>query len=255
MRKGIHTKGHPKVSPTILIQLSKGLLESNNFQEVFAIDFATLFYSIAPTVSTDDIKLIKDSNSDGILKRMKVSAKILSEYFTFTNLATLKKHPSDTVRGWVAFIIGMGKELSLEQKLYEVRSLASDSHFAVREWSWLALRESITQDIHSSIKLLLPWALSATTNIRRFAIESTRPRGVWSKHIPELKTFPKAGSSLLDTVMEDPSLYVQNSCGNWLSDAAKSNPEWVVEFCETWERRSKHPSTSKIIKRGLRNLL
>ena len=254
MIKNISSKNYPKVNSIILRKLNKGLSESNNFQEIFMVNFSTLFYSIAPFVSTNDLKLIKDIDSKGIVERMKFGAKILSKYFPFESLAPLKKHPSDTVRGWIAFVIGIKKKLSLPQKLNEIQALANDSHFAVREWSWLALRESITEDIHLSIRLLLPWALSEFPNIRRFSIESTRPRGVWSKHIPKLKNSPIIGLSLLNAVMEDSSPYVKKSCGNWLNDAAKSDPKWVIRFCQEWEKKSNHPSIPKITKRGLRNV-
>jgi 3-methyladenine DNA glycosylase AlkC len=81
----------------------------------------------------------------------------------------------------------MIESLSLEGMLDRVRPFANDEHFGVREWAWLAVRPAIAQDIERSIALLLPWAADSSANIRRFAIEVTRPRGVWSKHISALK--------------------------------------------------------------------
>ena len=246
---------YSKTEQSRLKDLNRGWLQSSHFIEIFRIDFATLFYSIAPFVSTSDLELIKKTDSQGIIKRMNIGAKTLSKYFTLENLTPLKQHRSDTVRGWVAFMIGSMQERSLAQKLSEIRSLANDSHFAVREWSWLAMRKSIGQDIHSSITQLLPWTLSKSVNIRRFAIESTRPRGVWSQHITELKHSPEIGRILLEAVMVDRATYVQKSCGNWLNDAAKTNPKWVIEFCQNWEQKTNDPVIRKIVKRGLRNIL
>lgn len=51
----------------------------------------------------------------------------------------------------------------------------------------MAVRESITQELTKSIAILEKWTVEDDENIRRFAIESTRPRGVWCKHITQLK--------------------------------------------------------------------
>jgi len=138
------------------------------------------------------------------------------------------------VRGWAAYALASDAALSLEQKLSGIRVLADDPHFCVREWAWLALRPSISMDIRHSIELFTPWAPDASENIRRFAIEATRPRGVWSKHIVELKDSPQLGKPLLNCVV-DSSRYVQNSCANWLNDAGNPQPLWVTDFCAQWK--------------------
>jgi 3-methyladenine DNA glycosylase AlkC len=143
---------------------------------------------------------------------------------------------------------------SLESRLDRIQPFANDEHFGLREWAWLAVRPTIAEDIECSIDLLGSWAEDSSTNIRRFAIEATRPRGVWSKHIAELKTSPMLGESLLDRVMEDPSRYVQDSCANWLNDASKSNPDWVISYCEQWRQKSASATTVYITQRALRRI-
>ena len=158
------------------------------------------------------------------------------------------------MRGWAAYALASDAALSLEQKLSGIRVLADDPHFCVREWAWLALRPNISLDIRHSIELLTPWVNDASENIRRFAIEATRPRGVWSKHIAELKDSPQLGEPLLNRVMEDPSRYVQNSCANWLNDAGKTQPLWVTGFCEQWQSRSQSEALTYVVRRALRNI-
>lgn len=95
----------------------------------------------------------------------------------------LAGHRSDSVRCWAAYMIGLDERLCLEDKLAGIRPFAADFHFGVREIAWMAVRESIAHELQEAISLLCKWVHDADANIRRFAIESTRPRGVWAKHI------------------------------------------------------------------------
>ena len=61
--------------------------------------------------------------------------------------------------------------------------------------------------------------------------------------------------SLLEEVKADSALYVQKSVGNWLNDAAKTQPFWVLDICSKWCQQSKGLSaTASICKRALRSL-
>lgn len=82
----------------------------------------------------------------------------------------------------------------------------------------------------------------------------TRPQGVWAKHIAALKENPEMALPLLEIVKSDLSKYVQDSVGNWLNDAEKSQPEWVLQVCRTWEEESRTKETMRILKRAQRSL-
>lgn len=126
--------------------------------------------------------------------------------------------------------------------------------------------DGITKRMATAGKLLLehliPWVSDNSPNIRRFAIvvrrrasfEVTRPRGVWCAHIPKLKQHPELGLSLLEPVRADVSRYVRDSAGNWLNDAAKSQPEWVKMVCERWQLESNVLETRKLCTRALRSV-
>ena len=175
---------------------------------------------------------------------MELAAVLLSKHIDPDSFNFMLNHASDTVRGWAAYLLGLDSSTSLEDKLLRIWPLADDPHFGVREWAWLALRPAISLDIRKSIQLLLPWTTNESENIRRFAIESTRPRGVWAKHIQALKTQPAIGEPLLDQVMQDNARYVQNSCANWLNDAAKSDAQWVASYCENGKTMPRMPLTT-----------
>jgi 3-methyladenine DNA glycosylase AlkC len=254
MTKRIGASSKATIDPAVLLQLNQGILPTATLSEVLAVDFADLMRNVMPTISTAAITQMQQAAALGVTKRMELAATILSEQLDSKKLKTLSAHPSDTVRGWAAYCITIDPALNLESRLDRVRSFADDEHFGVREWAWLAVRPAIAQEIERSIDLLRPWTADSSANMRRFAIEVTRPRGVWSKHIPKLKTAPNLGEDLLDRVMEDPSRYVQDSCANWLNDASKSNPDWVVGYCEQWRQKSASVPTVYITRRALRSV-
>jgi 3-methyladenine DNA glycosylase AlkC len=100
----------------------------------------------------------------------------------------------------------------------------------------------------------MPWVKDANANVRRCAVEATRPRGVWCAHIDSLKTDPSPGLALLEVVRSDPSRYVQKSVANWLNDASKSRPDWVRSVCKRWKKESRTAETAWIINHATRTI-
>lgn len=95
----------------------------------------------------------------------------------------LATHPSDVARGWAAQWIAFSS-LTLADKLASAWRFAADPHFGVRELAWMAVRDEIAGDVDEAVRLLQSWAVHPDPNIRRFASEATRPRGVWCASIP-----------------------------------------------------------------------
>jgi 3-methyladenine DNA glycosylase AlkC len=254
MKKRIGASSKASIDPTILQQLNQGVLATATLSECLAIDFAKLMHHLFPDISPSAITALTQAQDLGITKRMELAATILAQGLDPPTLNALPLHPSDTVRGWAAYSIAIAPALNLETRLDRLRPLADDPHFGVREWAWLAIRPAIAADIEPSIELLRPWTTDSSANIRRFAIEVTRPRGVWSKHIAKLKASPRLGEVLLDRVMEDGDRYVQDSCANWLNDASKSAPDWVIGYCEKWRQKTDSKPVAYITQRALRSI-
>jgi hypothetical protein len=167
----------------VLDRLNSGTIETVNLAECLAVDFAMLTGHVVPELASVTKNRIPPS--DGITKRMAAMGKLLLEHLGAVDVRDLAEHPSDTVRGWAAYLLAAIPDLTLAERLNRVKSLADDHHFGVREWSWLAIRPYVAAQIDEAIPLLIPWASDDSPNIRRFAIEVTRPRGVWCAHIPQ----------------------------------------------------------------------
>lgn len=166
----------------------------------------------------------------------------------------ISKHASDAVRCWAAYMVGQNSKLEVAQKLSQIAFFAADNHFGVREVSWFAIRPDIAKNLDTSIEILSKWSLSEDENIRRFASEATRPRGVWCEHIDVLKKNPELALDILEPLKSDEAKYVQDSVGNWLNDASKTQSEFVINLCKKWEKESPTKETTYIIKKALRTL-
>lgn len=237
-----------------LTALNAGTAEARTLTEALAIDHAALLTAAVPSANTQLIAEASEAQSLGILKRMAAIGAALHQHLPPVELATLAEHPSDTVRGWWCFATAADASLGAAELLEACKPRADDSLFTVREWVWMALRPRLTPDLAQAVTLLEPWTRSESENVRRFASEALRPRGVWAAHISEFKTHPELGESLLEPLRSDPAKYVQDSVANWVNDASKSAPEWARVTCERWLRESPTSATTRIVKRALRTI-
>ena len=167
----------------------------------------------------------------------------------------LATQTSDILRQWAAMCCGLDAEKTLAERLADARPFAADPHFGVREIAWLAVRNAVVAETALALELLQPWVSEADANLRRFASELTRPRGVWCAHIESLKQDPAPGLALLQPLRADPSRYVQDSLANWLNDAAKTRPDWTKAVCRAWLEENTGKATAYICRRGQRHLL
>ena len=243
----------PKDVPkNILQQLHAGDLQTATLGELLAINVSTLCAACVPGVPTSAWAAIDPKA--GITRRLDHAAAIAAEHLGDRAIEVLAAHRSDVCRGIAGYAVGRMPRLSLKQRLSLIRPLADDPHSGVREWAWLGMRGSVATDVPTAIKQLEPWTQERSPNLRRFASEVTRPRGVWCTHIQLLKDDPSMALPLLEPLHADPHKYVQDSVANWLNDASKHQPKWVREVCRRWGGQSNTPHTARICKRALRTV-
>lgn len=241
------------IPASVLRELNLGRRETRTLSEALAIDFSLLVRHIGLNGTFPDAETTLAA-AVPYMQRMKLVGIWIAHEFGRHGVHSLRTHASDTVRCWGAFATESLTGLSLASRLKVVRPFANDPHFGVRECAWMAVRNHLALDLPAAVRLLEPWSREPIENIRRFAIEVLRPRGVWCAHLQELKESPQLVRPLLDNVSQDESRYVQNSVANWLNDAAKSQPAWVVDVCAEWQRSSSSKATGYICRRALRSL-
>jgi len=249
----------------VLELLNKGEIETVNLTEWLAIDHLKLIQNnfegigISKKITSSISEKVAEQKKPSTMNSVKLIGSLLFENFRDTKiylsiLKNLSTHISDSIRCYAPYLISLNSNLNIEAKLNKAKALAADNHFGVREVAWMALRPEIDKNLEESIKILSHWAEDENENIRRFATESTRPRGVWCKHIETLKESPELALSILEKLKSDKSKYVQDSVGNWLNDASKLKPNFVIKLCDEWKKVSPTKETEKIIKRARRTI-
>ena len=252
------------VPADILALLNSGQVATVNLSEWLAVDQVALLKHFLTESKVPEAVFQEISEGIQQLKKQTVNTvnesigKGLCAYLESSDNEVLfnemSRHVSDTVRGWAVYVISFQQGLSLTDRLDAAKVFAADNHFGVRELAWLSMRPIMVEKLEESVKVMENWALSHDENVRRFASESLRPRGVWCAHINELKENPDQAINILEPLKSDTSKYVRDSVGNWINDASKTAPDWVEDLCERWEIESDTKETKYIIKKGLRTL-
>jgi 3-methyladenine DNA glycosylase AlkC len=264
----LNRKGAKRVNDIpegVLRLLNVGEIETVNLTEWLALDQRILIKHNFPTLRIADqaiqiaIESIGNQKKPTAMSTIKIIGAELYEYYAnhhdyATVLNGLSNHPADTIRCYATYLIALNEHLSLKEKFNQARTLVADHHFGVREVVWMALRPEIDAHLEESISFLSQWATDENENVRRFTSEATRPRGVWCKHIAILKEQPELALPILNKLKSDPAKYVQDSVGNWLNDASKTQPDFVVSLCEKWRSESPTKETAKIIKKARRTI-
>ena len=260
-RKGARRR--QDISTDLMTQLNHGETETANLVEWLAVDQRLLLENLLrqygrtdylkPVLTSIDqlkkqtVNTINESIGAGLLEQTAI-------HHDKDFLKVLLTHKADIVRCWGAYTIGKNQRLSIEETLEHIRPFSADKHFGVREISWLAVRNKIASHLEKSIVIFSEWTAHEDENIRRFTTEATRPRGVWCEHIDVLKQNPGLALPILNPLKSDVARYVQDSVGNWLNDAGKTQPDFVRELCRRWEKESQTKETGYIIKKALRTI-
>jgi 3-methyladenine DNA glycosylase AlkC len=242
--------------------LSSGKQSTKTWTEWMAVDTGRLAKAVASDLPASAVRdaLYEASarvKGKGILARLATMGSTIASCTSGpsdTMFQRIAEHPSDCVRQWCAYAVNAPlHRLSLRERLYATIRFAADDNMTVRECAWMAFRPHLLVRLPEALRLLTPLAEDPDPRIRRFAVEVCRPRSVWGQHSTILKAHPEYARELLDRVRQEPMRYPQLAVGNWLNDASKSRPDWVLALCKEWTAQQ-NPATTSIIRRGLRSL-
>jgi 3-methyladenine DNA glycosylase AlkC len=247
------------IFPALRTALSTGALEPRTLAEWTAIDQPHLARLVARDVGADVafVSRVAGRVADKpLMARTRAIARAFvdaaaDEAAVIDALAT---HRVAHAREWVAYAVGELPSLELAERLALLRPLAKDESLNVREAAWMGFRSHVATSLDLGLRLLEGWVYDPDPNVRRCAIEGTRPRGVWSRHISEQRREPERAAHLLEPVRSDGSDYVRRSIANWINDASKDRPEWAVAVTSRWRRESPTPETEWIARHALRTL-
>lgn len=81
---------------------------------------------------------------------------------------------------------------------------------------------------------LTEWTKDSDPHVRRLCSEGTRPRLPWATRIPAFIKDPRPVLPILETLRDDPDLYVRRSVANHIGDIAKDHPRLAFKLCERW---------------------
>lgn len=254
------------IPPEVLADLNEGRDESRTLAEWLAIDLPRLLRAVLPRTGCsprtvqEAADLAEQLAGKPIRRRLLAVGNVLSRELKdhprrdeiFHHLST---HASDMVRSWAAYVLRSDRSLPLPRRLDALRPFATDRSTAVRECAWESLRPHVSSDLERALHLLEVWVESPDENLRRCAVEALRPRGgEGCSHIKALTTDPALASGLLERLRSDPSRYVQRSVANWLDDASKSRPDWVIGLCDRWREESPTRETAWTVSHALRTV-
>lgn len=125
-----------------------------------------------------------------------------------------------------------------------------------RNTSEYAIRPFLNEHYDDSWKMLNIWIHDENPHVRRLVSEGTRPRLPWAKRMKALGGDPANNLSLLEPLLNDPSLYVRKSVANHINDLTKDYREVTLDWLRDWMSRKELAGERMewIVRHGLRTL-
>ena len=170
-------------------------------------------------------------------------------------LKILKNSKSEHLRGSAPNIVYLLYSNNPDKCCSELRLVGKLNGIGPQENAQIMLSQlAIKYGVNSILFITESWINDPDERVRRILVEGFRPRGVWKKHIKELKIDPTPLKLILQKAIGDDSLYVRKAAANNINDIAKDNPDVVISWTKAWLKKS-NQKEKRSIKQGLRGLL
>jgi len=172
-----------------------------------------------------------------------------------------KKHPGDHAMAPFFFLphVLFVAEYGLDH--FDV-SMRAQYELTQRFTAEFSIRPFLERYPEATLARLRTWSTDSSPHVRRLVSEGTRPRLPWAARLQRFQQDPRPVLSLLETLKDDPSLYVRRSVANNLNDIGKDHPALLVKTARAWLRDATetrrwvvHHALRSAIKRGDRDAL
>ena len=97
-----------------------------------------------------------------------------------------------------------------------------------------AVRPFVARYPEQTLAHLLSLVEHPSPHVRRWCSEGLRPRLPWGRVLRHLVEDPGPIFPVLETLKDDPELYVRRSVANNLNDISKDHPELLLDLCRQW---------------------
>lgn len=118
--------------------------------------------------------------------------------------------------------------------------------------SEFAIRPFLIKQQERTLAKLSEWLDDPSPDVRRLCSEGTRPKLPWGKRIPSFISDPQPTLPILESLKNDPSLYVRRSVANHLGDIAKDHSEIAFSICERWLQAGASKDLQWLIRHAVR---
>ncbi|WP_139956385.1 DNA alkylation repair protein [Flavicella sediminum] len=116
-----------------------------------------------------------------------------------------------------------------------------------------AIRPFLLKYPEQTFEQLYKWSTHPHASVRRLASEGCRPRLPWGMGLAPLKKDASSIYPILETLKDDPSLYVRRSVANNINDISKDHPEAILKLLKSWNGFSEERNW--LVKHAARTLL
>lgn len=250
------SSSYASIGPDVLAAINAGRIDSATHVEQMAADFGQLLRTIEHDLAGEAWRF----EGQRFLRRMQIGGEVLFGHRGRNAYLRPRSDYRDIPRGWQAFAIRADVEIGPTQAILAAQVYAEDTHFAVREWAWLSVRELIVDNPDESMAQLTILARSPSPRLRRFAVEACRPRSVWGKHFDRMKSNPELAGELMRSMSTEAEPSVVRSAANWLRDEVSYESDWVYELIRQlpsdsalgalWARRTRAKEVRLAIRHG-----
>ena len=103
-----------------------------------------------------------------------------------------------------------------------------------------SIRHFLIADQERCMERLYEWISDENPHVRRLCSEGTRSRLPWAMKLKSLAEDPGPSLHILESLKDDPVLYVRRSVANHIGDIAKDHLDLALDLCESWIDGASH---------------